>query len=228
MSPPPPTQPRHPDRTSHQGQADLAPRSQYARIDGLASLPRLPPAIMKARACILHYLGGGGVGGPSVSEEERTTQLQARYDRRNAARRSAFAKTNVAPEWICNDLELATAWALDHSITITETAARRHHRLDGELAKIGEEWSLSDCSTNAGAVGSGQGGPPHRTTGGGAAPPRATVSRRTRLSRPSGAFRRCRDNDDDENTDGNCGAACQGGHAYEVVYDLVFFFLVFS
>ena len=56
----------------------------------------------------------------------------------------------MPPEWVPNDLDLAAAWALDRSVTTTETAARRRRRLDGELAKIGEEWSLSDYSANAG------------------------------------------------------------------------------
>lgn len=54
----------------------------------------------------------------------------------------------VVPEWVHNDPDLPAAWALDCSVTIVETAA--NHRLDGKLAKIGEEWSLGDCFANAG------------------------------------------------------------------------------
>ena len=56
----------------------------------------------------------------------------------------------MAPERVRNDPDLAAAWALDRSFTTAETAARRRRLLYDELAKIGEEWSLSDCSTNAG------------------------------------------------------------------------------
>lgn len=42
------------------------------------------------------------------------------------------------------------AWSLDRSITTSETLARHHYRLDGKLAKIDEEWSLSDSSAYAG------------------------------------------------------------------------------
>ena len=47
-----------------------------------------------------------------MSEAERA----ARYDRRNADRRSAFAKSDVAPEWARNNPDLAAAWALDRSV----------------------------------------------------------------------------------------------------------------
>ena len=68
--------------------------------------------IAKACGCILHYLGGGGFGGASgsrvlVSEAERTARLQVRYGRRNGGRRSAFAKRDVASEWVRNDPDLA-------------------------------------------------------------------------------------------------------------------------
>ena len=104
----------------------------------------LPPATVKARGRILHYLGGGGYADASssqavVSEAECAVRRQARYDRRNAGRRSAFTKSDMAPEWVRNDPDLAAAWALDRSMTNTETAARRPCRLDGKLAKIGEE-----------------------------------------------------------------------------------------
>ena len=56
----------------------------------------------------------------------------------------------MAPDWVGNDPDLTATWALDLSVTNTETVARRRRCLDGELAKIGEEWSLSDCSANAG------------------------------------------------------------------------------
>ena len=35
-------------------------------------------------------------------------------------------------------------------MTTVETAVRRRRRLNSELDKISEEWSLSDCSANAG------------------------------------------------------------------------------
>jgi hypothetical protein len=73
-----------------------------------------------------------------------------RYDRHNASRHSAFAKSDVAPDLVRKDPYLATVWALDCSMTTAETAARRRHRLDGELAKMGEEGSLSDYSANDG------------------------------------------------------------------------------
>lgn len=113
------------------------PHSRYARIDGPSSPPKrhrrqikeeVSPAIAKTRGRILHYLGGGGYGGASgsravVSEAERAARQQVRYDRRNAGRPSAFAKTDVAPEWVRNDPDLTAAWALDRSVTTAETAA---------------------------------------------------------------------------------------------------------
>jgi hypothetical protein len=51
-------------------------------------------------------------------------------------------------EWVRNNPYLTSAWALDRSVTTAETVARGRHRLDGELAKIDEEWSLSVSSTN--------------------------------------------------------------------------------
>lgn len=68
-------------------------------------------------------------------EEERTARQQARYERRNAAFRSAYAKSDAAPEWARNDPDLAAAWALDRFVTIAEMAAwRRRCRFDSELA----------------------------------------------------------------------------------------------
>ncbi|KAE8776729.1 Importin subunit beta-1 [Hordeum vulgare] len=62
-------------------------------------------------------------------------------EKSNAACRSEFAKTNMAPEWFRNDPDLAVALALYHSVTTTATvtAAKRHRRLDGELTKISKE-----------------------------------------------------------------------------------------
>ena len=85
-----------------------------------------------------------------MSEKERAARQQPRYKRRNAARCSVFAKLDAASEWVRNDPYLAAAWALNHSITTAETTAKRRCRLDGELPKIGEEWSLSNSSANAG------------------------------------------------------------------------------
>ena len=109
----------------------------------------------KARGRIFHYLGSGGYGGASgslamVSEAERTARQKARYNRRNVGHQYAFAKTDVTSGWVPNDTDLAAAWALDRTVTTAETSARGHHRVDSELAKNGEEWSLSDCSANAG------------------------------------------------------------------------------
>ncbi|KAE8785634.1 Importin subunit beta-1 [Hordeum vulgare] len=66
-----------------------------------------------------------------VSEAERVARQQAKYDRHNVGRSSAFAKMDVVPEWVRNDPNLIVAWALDRSITTAETATRRHRRLDG-------------------------------------------------------------------------------------------------
>ena len=50
-----------------------------------------------------------------VSEEERAAQ----YDWSNFARRYAFAKTDVPPEWVCNDL--------DPHHRVGPRTLRRHH-----------------------------------------------------------------------------------------------------
>ena len=135
----------------------------------------------------------------------------------------------MAPEWVHNDPDLAAVWALDRSVTITETAARRRRRLDGELAKIGEEWSLSDCSANAGH-GKATARAPKATSAVAAAALRTAQQEAERLLReqqaasgqccrgPPAPYRRWRDDgNDDDGTDGDGGAAGQGGHAYEVV-----------
>ena len=75
-------------------------------------------------------------------EEERAARQQLRYKRRNVARRSVFAKLDAASEWVRNDPYLAVVGPLSCSITTVETAVKRRRRLDGELPKIGEEWSL--------------------------------------------------------------------------------------
>lgn len=67
-------------------------------------------------------------------------------------RHSTFAKFDQALALVHEDLDLAKAWARDRPLTIANTAARRRHRLDGELAKIGVEWWLNDTSTAAGRV----------------------------------------------------------------------------
>lgn len=100
--------------------------------------------IKKARDRLLHYLGGGGYDGASgsraaISEAERAARQQARYDRRNAGCRSAYAKCDVVSDWVRSDPDIAAAWALDHSVTTAEMTARRCRRLDAELDKIGDE-----------------------------------------------------------------------------------------
>jgi hypothetical protein len=128
------------------------PHSRYVRINGLITMTPPPPdkggAAAGDRQRKLHYLGGGGYDGAfrsctMVSVAERAARQQVRYDRRNGGCRSAFAKMDVASEWVCNDPDLAAAWALDRSVTTAETALGRRHHLDGELAKIDKEWSLS-------------------------------------------------------------------------------------
>ncbi|KAE8790536.1 Importin subunit beta-1 [Hordeum vulgare] len=84
-----------------------------------------------------------------VSKAEHAARQQARYDRCNSSRLSTFAKTDVVPEWVNNDPDLTAAWELHRSGAIVKTATTRHCRLDGELAKIGEEWPLSNCSANS-------------------------------------------------------------------------------
>ncbi|KAE8770834.1 Importin subunit beta-1 [Hordeum vulgare] len=100
-----------------------APPSLALVKEGTTSPQReeVPPAIAKACDLILHYVGGGGFGG--VSEDERATRQQARYDRRNAGCRSAFAKMGLASKWVRNYPDLAVAWALDRSVTTVETSA---------------------------------------------------------------------------------------------------------
>lgn len=73
-----------------------------------------------------------------------------RYEWRDAACRSTFAKSDATPKSFRNDPDLAAAWAFDHSVTTVEMVVRCRHRVDGELSKIGEEWSLSDSFTNVG------------------------------------------------------------------------------
>lgn len=46
--------------------------------------------------------------------------------------------------------DLAEVWARDRPMTTAETSARRLRRLERELAKIGEKWSLSDTVVSAG------------------------------------------------------------------------------
>lgn len=58
----------------------------------------------------------------------------------------------MAPEWVGNDSDLAATWALNHSVTTAETDPRRCDHLDGEFAKIDDEWLLSDSSANAARV----------------------------------------------------------------------------
>ena len=70
-----------------------------------------------------------------MSEAERTARQQVRYDRHNASHRFTFAKSNMAP---------------DCFVSTSEMDARRRRRLDSELTKNGDEWSLSKCSTSTG------------------------------------------------------------------------------
>lgn len=105
-------------------------------------------ATMKARGRLLHYLdvrsGACSLSRAIVSAEERATRQAAQEKRRNVAHRSAVAKSNEAPSLVREDPDTAEAWAHEWSTTNTETAALRRRRLDGELARIGEEWSLSN------------------------------------------------------------------------------------
>lgn len=55
---------------------------------------------------------------------------------------SAFAKSDMAPACVFNNPNLAAAWVLDRSVTNAEMTTRRRPRLDGNLTKVGEEWSL--------------------------------------------------------------------------------------
>ena len=84
-----------------------------------------------------------------VTEAEHATRQQAQYNRRNAARRSSSAKTDVASEWVHNGLDLIVAAAFDGSVTAADRTARCRRLLDGEIVKIGEEWSLSGCFADA-------------------------------------------------------------------------------
>ena len=132
------------------------------------------------------------------------------------------------PNWDRNDPNLATAWALDHSVTTAETAARRRRCLDGEFAKIDEEWSLSDCSANAGR-GKAAARAPKATSVVSAVALRTAQQEAERLLHerqaaagqgcrgPPAPYHRWRGHDDDGSTDGDSGAAGQGGRAYEVI-----------
>ncbi|KAE8810935.1 Importin subunit beta-1 [Hordeum vulgare] len=55
---------------------------------------------------------------------------------------------NVVSQWVHNDMDLAAAWSLNRSVTIVKTVIGRRRRLNGELAKIGKGWLLSDYSAN--------------------------------------------------------------------------------
>ena len=86
--------------------------------------------------------------GPLCSRRSAARQ-HARYNRRNATCRSAFAKSDAMSEWVRNNPDLPAAWALNCSVTTAETAAKlRHRHIDGELAKIGEGWLFSVSSAN--------------------------------------------------------------------------------
>lgn len=98
-----------PRRDTEAGIVLAAQRNRYAWIHGPSPSPRrhrpqikeaVPPAIAKARGHILHYPRGEGFGDPSgswamVSEAERMTRQEKRYDWHNDGLRSAFAKTDV-------------------------------------------------------------------------------------------------------------------------------------
>ena len=85
-------------------------------------------AIAKLRGRLLPYLGGCGSSSSwsVVSAEERAARKTAR---RNAARRSAFAKFDEVPTWVRTDPNLAEAWARARLLTIVETPAQRRRRL---------------------------------------------------------------------------------------------------
>lgn len=80
------------------------------------------PTTAKALGRLLHYLGGRGGGGSLLSQsivaaEERVAREATRRERRNAAHRSAFEKSDEAPAWVCADPTLADAWPRDQSLT---------------------------------------------------------------------------------------------------------------
>ena len=88
--------------------------------------------IKKARGRHLHYPRGGSYDGASgsravVSAEEHA----ARYYWRNVGRSSAFAKSDMALDWVRIDPDLAAMWALARPVPTTKTAARRRRCLDG-------------------------------------------------------------------------------------------------
>lgn len=84
-----------------------------------------------------------------MSAEERAAKEATWWEQHNAARRSAFTKSDEAPTKVHEEANLADAWARDRSLTNVETAPRRCRCLDGDLAKISEEWSLSGTSAAA-------------------------------------------------------------------------------
>ena len=73
------------------------------------------------------------------------SQKAAWRERRNA---SVFSKSDDVPAWVCKDPNLTEAWAHDRSLTTMKTVVGYHRHFDGKLAKINEEWSLSNCSAD--------------------------------------------------------------------------------
>lgn len=71
---------------------------------------------------------------------------QCRRDRHNAACRSQFADSDVPLPYIAADPDLVYAWALDRSVTTSDTAKRRLRRLNGKMARYNEEWSLIEIA----------------------------------------------------------------------------------
>ena len=117
---------------------------------------------------------------------------------------------------------------LGRFVSTTETATRRCRRLDGELAKIGEEWSLSDCSANAGH-GKAAARAPKATLAVAAVALCMVQQEAERLLHdqqvadgqgcrdPPAPFHNWRDHDDDDGTDGDGSVVGQGSHACVVV-----------
>lgn len=105
-------EPASPVPPPHQGRVGGA--SRHTTVMPELTVPRrrrrhpinkeLPPAIMKVCVHILHYLSGGIYGSASgsravISEAVRAARQRAWYDHHRPADRSAFTKTDVAPEW---------------------------------------------------------------------------------------------------------------------------------
>nr|XP_040251995.1 serine/arginine repetitive matrix protein 1-like [Aegilops tauschii subsp. strangulata] len=59
---------------------------------------------------------------------------------------AGFVDSDVPPPHIAVDPDLAYAWALDRSVTTSETAKRRLRRLNWEMARYGEDWSPAEIA----------------------------------------------------------------------------------